>query len=60
MLERGGYQAALYLQALIVAVNGGAFLYSRWYLPQLEDGAAFYMIQPAAKPSVGPAICCTV
>lgn len=44
MLERGGYQAALYLQALIVAVNGGAFLYSRWYLPQLEDGAAFYAI----------------
>jgi hypothetical protein len=44
MLERGGYKAALYLSALIVAVNGSAFLYSRWYLPQLADGAAFHAI----------------
>lgn len=42
MLERCGYRTALYLSALIAAVNGSAFLYSYWYLPRLEDGVAIH------------------
>ena len=44
MLERCGYTAALYLSALIAAVNGSAFLYSQWYLPRAGDGFAFHAI----------------
>lgn len=44
MLERCGYKAALYLLALIAAVNAGTFLYSHWYLPRLEDGVAIHAI----------------
>jgi len=44
MLERCGYKAALYLSALIAAVNGSTFLYSHWYLPRLEDGIAIHTI----------------
>ena len=44
MLERYGYRAALYLCALIAAVNCAAFLYAHWYLPRLEDGVAIHAI----------------
>jgi hypothetical protein len=44
MLDRCGYKAALYLSALIAAVNGSTFLYSHWYLPRLEDGVAIHAV----------------
>jgi hypothetical protein len=44
MLERCGYRAALYLSALIAAVNCSALLYSRWYLPHLADSSAIYAV----------------
>lgn len=44
MLERCGYKAALYLSALIAALNGSTFLYSHWYLPRLEDDVAIHAI----------------
>ena len=48
MLEWGSYRTALYLSALIVAANASAFLYSRWYLPRLEDGTALHAIAALA------------
>ena len=33
MLERCGYRTALYLSALIAAVNWSFLIYSRWYFP---------------------------
>ena len=42
MLERCGYRTALYLSALIAAVSCSTFLYSRWYLPRLEDSVALH------------------
>jgi hypothetical protein len=37
MLERCGYRTALYLSALIAAVNWSFWIYSRWYLPHLGN-----------------------
>jgi hypothetical protein len=48
MLERCGYKAALYLSALIAAVNSSTFLYSHWSLPRLEDGVAIHAIAALA------------
>ncbi|MCK1639947.1 hypothetical protein IVA95_20695 [Bradyrhizobium sp. 157] len=44
MLERCGYRAALYLLALIAAVNCSFFIYSQWYLPRLGDGLAIHAV----------------
>lgn len=44
MFEQCGYRAALYLTALIAAVNCSAFLYSLWYLPRGDDSFAFHAI----------------
>jgi hypothetical protein len=44
MLERGGYRTALYLSALIAAVNWSFLIYSRWYLPHLGNDIAIYAV----------------
>jgi hypothetical protein len=41
MLERCGYRTALYLSALIAAVNWSFWIYSRWYLPHLGNDAIY-------------------
>jgi hypothetical protein len=37
MVERCGYRTALYLSALIAAVNWSFLIYSRWYFPHLGN-----------------------
>ncbi|MEH2523302.1 MULTISPECIES: hypothetical protein [unclassified Bradyrhizobium] len=44
MLERCGYRAALYLLALIAAVNCSLLIHSRWYLSRLGDGLAIHVV----------------
>src|SRR5467141_3099363 len=44
MLERCGYRTALYLSALIAAVNWSFLMYSRWYLPHLGNGIEIYAV----------------
>ena len=45
MLERCGYRTALYLSALIAAVNWSFWIYSGWYLPHLgNDAIAIYAV----------------
>jgi hypothetical protein len=44
MLERCGYREALYLSALIAAVNSGLFLYAQWYTPHLGYDSAIYAV----------------
>ena len=41
MLERCGYRTALYLSALIAAVNWSFLIYSRWYLPHPVNDAIY-------------------
>jgi hypothetical protein len=41
MVERCGYRTALYLSALIAAVNWSFWIYSRWYLPHLGNDAIY-------------------
>jgi hypothetical protein len=41
MLERCGYRTALYLSALIAAVNWSFWIYTRWYLPHLSNDAIY-------------------
>jgi hypothetical protein len=41
MLERWGYRTALYLSALIAAVNWSFLIYSRWYFPHLGNDAIY-------------------
>ncbi|WP_141686410.1 hypothetical protein [Bradyrhizobium sp. LMTR 3] len=36
--------AALYLLALIAAVNCSLFIYSQWYVPRLSDGLAVHAV----------------
>jgi hypothetical protein len=44
MLERCGYRTALYLSALIAAVNWSFLIYLRWYLPHLDNDIAIYAV----------------
>ena len=44
MLERCGYRTALYLSALIAAVNWSFLIYLRWYLPHLGNGIEIYAV----------------
>ncbi|MEH2537824.1 MULTISPECIES: hypothetical protein [unclassified Bradyrhizobium] len=44
MFERCGYRAALYLLALIAAVNCSVFIYSQWYLPRFSSGLAVHAV----------------
>src|SRR5215207_2979393 len=41
MVERCGYRTALYLSALIAAVNWSFLIYSRWYLPHPVNDAIY-------------------
>jgi hypothetical protein len=44
MLERCGYRTALYLSALIAAVNWSFLIYLRWYLPGIGNDIAIYAV----------------
>jgi hypothetical protein len=44
LLERCGYRTALYLSALIAAVNWGFLIYLRWYLPHIGNDTAIYAV----------------
>lgn len=47
MLERCGYRTALYLSALIAAVNWSFLIYLRWYLPHVGSDIAIYAVAAA-------------
>ena len=44
MLERCGYRTALYLSALIAAVNWSFLIHSWWYFPHLGNGIEIYAV----------------
>lgn len=44
MLERCGYRTALYLSALIAAVNWSFLIYLRWYLPHIGADITIYAV----------------